>query len=94
MRHGLDPRHSQRAVLDLVFHELTPITGVGEIQVEHLLGEGLSPNLNFHRILKILGKVYLDANASLWASIKKFLRLLGNNFAKGFGNGLNERLAW
>ena len=45
-------------------------------------------------MLKILGKINFDTNASLWESIKKFLRLRGDNFAKGFGNGLNEMPAW
>ena len=50
--------------------------------------------MNFHSISKILGKINFDANASLWVSIKKFPRLLGDNFSKGLGNGLNKIPAW
>ena len=73
-----------------MFCGLAPITGVEQVQVKHLLREGLSPNLDFHRILKIFGKINFDANMMLWAGIKKFLRLLGDDFAKDLDNSLNE----
>ena len=53
----------------------------------------MSPNLDFHEIIKIFRKINFDANTTLWVGIKKFLRLLGDNLAKGLGNRLNEMLA-
>lgn len=69
---------------------MTPITGVGQVQIEHILREGVGTNLNLYKILEILEEINLNKNASLRASIEKLLMFLSKKCAKSVGNGLNK----
>ena len=73
---------------------MTPILGVGKIQIKHLLRDGESTNLNFNSVLEVPGKVDLNTDPLLGTGIEKFFMLHDNDFAKGFSNRLNKRLAW